>query len=783
MGFSLKSFILPAAAVAYVCFGAVSTRGGTWPWVALVALTLALAWVWRRTETPRAGEDHTELLARRVVRAVAWGAALWVAARTGRAGSAGLDAVANVGVGTATVAALVGLARIASLGGLLAPPPATRSLDAAGFAAFLWAIAVAAPATRATLPEQMVRLDPLAIDYATTSAGAGSLLVLVAASLRLRILRRLELGAADRASGALALSLTAFSVAVPAALLDVAAPDRLLPVAVLLAALGATWAAETREPTHVSRTLRGVLAVALLGAPTLLLTGFVARSIPAHAGAVVLVASVLAICIGLIARRVASSLAPEQSRWLEAVDSASRGALQPEPDAAIVAALAALSKATAVPGARPELWRSDPEEVLSVDLAGYLHVDRTRAPERIYDLALAEPERTLRAEVLAALEVRRPEVRPLLAWFKSRRALSATVVLDEDGPLGFLLLPLGTRSSSMTLEEARAVRTLTDRVSALLAVSSALARSRERELLAIARAERADDEVERLGHIIGLGSGRNVAQAERAARRAKVALYSPAARMVVGELERLGRLGAPVVLRTPPGVDATGWAAIVHLASPRSGGPFIVVDGTSGSEHDQGSWQNPERSPLALADGGTLCLLDAAALPLEIQEHVSRSLSRHGEAAVRGSVTHASLVASLRAPLAELVEQGRLEKGLARFLGSAEVALPTLAERAEDIRALCLDALARSGLEKDGRPMGLDTSALRLLSEHEWPGNDHELEDVLARATRAASGSVLTASDLGAAGFSPLVSQAASVTPIPVVTRRRMRARRPPRSR
>ena len=84
MGFSLKSFILPAAAVAYVCFGAVSTRGGTWPWVALVALTLALAWVWRRTETPRAGEDHTELLARRVVRAVAWGAALWAAgARAG----------------------------------------------------------------------------------------------------------------------------------------------------------------------------------------------------------------------------------------------------------------------------------------------------------------------------------------------------------------------------------------------------------------------------------------------------------------------------------------------------------------------------------------------------------------------------------------------------------------------------------------------------------------------------------------------------------------------------
>ncbi|GMV15677.1 MAG: hypothetical protein AMXMBFR56_39010 [Polyangiaceae bacterium] len=783
MGFSLKSFILPAAAVAYVCFGAVSTRGGAWPWVALVGLTLGLALVWRRTDSPRAGEDHTEVVARRVVRAVAWGAALWVAARTGSAGRAGLDAVANAGVGTATVAALVGLARVSSLGGLLAAPSATRSLDAAAFAAFLWAIAVAAPLTRAILPEQMVRLDPLAIDYATTSAAAGSLLVLVATSLRLRWLRRLELGAADRATGALALVTTALLVAVPAALLDVAAPDRVLPVAVLLAALGATWAAATRDPTSVSRTLRGVLALAILGAPTLLVTGFVARSAPAHAGAVVLVASILAILIGLIARRVSSSLAPEQSRWLDAIDAASRGALQPEPDAAIRAALAALSKATAVPGARPELWRSDPEEVLSVDLAGYLHVDKTAAPERLYELALAEPERTLRAEVLAALEVRRPEVRPLLAWFKSRKAFSATVVLDEDGPLGFLLLPQGARSSAMSLEEARAVRALTDRVSALIAVSSALARSRERELAAIARADRADDEVARLSHIIGLETGRHVAHAERVARRAKGALYSPAARLASEELERLGRLGAPVVLRTPPGVYASAWAALVHLSSARRGGPLVVVDGTSGPEHELALWQDPDSSPLALADGGTLCLLDAAALPLPVQEHIGRTLSRHADVPVRGSVLPVSLVTSLRTPLAELVEAGRVAKNLARWLGSAEVALPSLGERAEDIRALALGALARSGLEKEGRPMGLDTSALRLLSEHDWPGNDRELEDVLSRAARAATGSVLTAADLAAVGFSPVPHLASSATPLPVITRRRMRARRPPRGR
>ncbi len=65
--------------------------------------------------------------------------------------------------------------------------------------------------------------------------------------------------------------------------------------------------------------------------------------------------------------------------------------------------------------------------------------------------------------------------------------------------------------------------------------------------------------------------------------------------------------------------------------------------------------------------------------------------------------------------------------------------LPTLVERPEDLRALSLEALARAGLEKDGRPLGLDTSALRLLSDHDWPGNDRELEDVLSRAALARS--------------------------------------------
>jgi hypothetical protein len=752
----MRTLLLAVAAVVYVGFAALGARGGTLPIVALVVLPMALLVVWRRTGAPRDGEDRPDL--RKAIRACAWGAALWAAARTGGAGHAGLDAAASFGAGVAAVSALVALARIESLGGLLAPPSATRSLDAAAFAALLWGVAVAVPATRAVLPAQAVRLDPLAIDYATTSAGAGSLLVLVAASWRLRVLRRLELGVGDRAAGALAFALTAFAVAVPAALLDVAAPDRVLPAAVVVGSMACTWTATTREPTTVASALRGILALLILGAPAMLLFGVAARRAPEHAGAIVLLAAGVCIGIGLVARRVARPLGPEQSRWLDAIDAASRGALQPEPDSAIQAALMALGRVLSTPGARPELWRTDPAQVLSVDLAGYLHVEAAEAPERLYELALGEPERTLRAEVLRAREVRRADVRPLAAWFDARRAFAATVVLDEDGPLGFLLLPRGGRSAPMTLEEARALRILADRISALLAVSSALARSRARELAAVERAETAEHERQRLQSIFDLEGSRNVLVAERLARRVRASAYGPAARVALEGLERAARTDGPLALHAATGVDPLGWAAIAHLSSARRHGPFVVVDGASAAEHELARWRDPTRSPLALAQGGTLVVLDAQAMPLAVQE------------AIGG---FPGLIISLRGAVPPVLE---------RICAGRQQPLPALAERSEDLRALVLDELSRAGLRRHAEPLGVDVAALRMLCEHTWPGNELELRDVLDRAADVATTSVVTASDLSQIGFVPSVQEPEN-EPALAEMLPRTRARRLPRRR
>ena len=783
-----RELALCLLALAYVAFAAARSGPGSIVLVATAAAFLVFITVYRRSQVA-AGSDRVSPTARKAGWLTAFGIALFVEARTGGPGRAGLDAAANLGVGIASVSSLVALGRIKPLGGMLSAPKATEALDGAAFSGLLWAIATTIPAAFALMPGRFLH-DPLLIDYATTSAATGSLLVQCAASLRLRNLRRVELGVGDRASSAFALSVTALLVAVLGASLSLAPPDRFLPTAMCAAAALAAWAATAAEPTSVTRALRGILAVAIAGVPVVVAAGTLAHSRPGASGTILIGASLACVFVGLLAHRIARPLGPEQSRWLSSIEAASRGALSPDPNTALTAALAALQKTAASGNARAEIWRQAPSEVLTVDVAGYLHVERAEAPERLYELALGEPERTLRLDALAAVEVRRPEVRGLLGWFRARNAYSATVVCDEDGPLGFVLLPGESRSSPLTLEEARALRTLSDRISSLISVSAALSRARERELTAQARANALETECERLSHAIGAQTARHRWPAERLARGVRTTAFSPGARMALDGIERLAKVDAALALLMPPGVDAEGFAAHAHLSSPRADGPFVTVDATEREARDLEVWRDPARSPLVAADGGTLLVLGASALPPEIQEHLVHFLASRPRADPTSQVLPAGLVFGLPSAAHALAAAGRLHEALARLLSGRELQLPKLTERAEDLRALVLEGLSRFGVGTSGEPLGIEPAALAALTEHEFPGNELELFGLIARTAATARGTRITLSDLlgggvGAAGLGPdpgvaQLAEDPSLTPPPSLAVRRRSLRRAP---
>lgn len=749
-----RSLLLALLSVGYVLVAALRVApGGAAAVLGVLLLPASLLMVWARSVPPARGEDWVNPVTRSATRAVGFGSAVMAAARIAPTGVPFLETLAALGTGIASVASLVALARIAPLGGLLTVPRSARQLRLAMLSGLLAALAAGAPF------EPSIAASSLSADVAATQA-IGALSAMAALGLgiyaawHLRRKRRLDLGASERLSAALVAGSVAMLVGFVAALERVASAAPILQWTACLAALATVTACLARDPTAVARAHRTTVAITVLAAPAALFAASVAAQVPRQAEIAALLALAVGIAIGLGAVPLSRPFGPEQSRWIDATKGAFSVALRSDPDTAITAALSTLRQALGPSQAAPELWSLDPPSLLTADRAGYGRSEPGAEPPRLlFELARGEPEQTLRTEVLETLEVRRADIRPALEWLRARGAMSLTLLTDDEGPVGALVLPAGARAHPLSLEEVRALRTLADRMTAQLGVSGALARARTREVEARRSAEREAERANLLEKGVMTATRRHEANARRLARPALVAPYSPVARLTMEKLERAGENSAPLVLLTPPGIDPIPYAAVVHGAGPRREGPFMVVDGAGVDEQQEESWRDPIGSPLHLAQGGSLLVLSIAGLAPEAQRFLATAISTREPLRKGDAPLDVALVISVPMALEKVADAGELDVRLVEVLGDRTVELPPLAARAEDMRAIIVDRLARLGVRLQGRPMGLDPRALSHLIEHAWPGNEVELEDVLTRAISIAEGDLLTAAHLEQVGF------------------------------
>lgn len=770
----IRSFWFASAVVLYVAFASLQADPrGLYAWLLLIAAPLVLWLTWHHTGTLDRRSDRDPEVRRDCLRAAATGALLFLAARTGPIGHPSFDAAANLGVGVTIVSATIALGRIQGRGGLLSAPTATRSLDAAVFAALLWGMATALPAIRSVVSRSILLLDPIAIDYATVTAGMASLLLMFAVALRLWVRRRLELDVADRAVSAFTVSSVALLATLPALLLDLVAPDRAIPIVVIVSSLFYVWAASTDDGRRVTSSLRASLAVMTFLSPVVLFLAILSRRSPSLAPMLIVAVSAVGFLLGVIASRLSQPLGPERSRWLEAIDKASEAALVPDPDDALRATLVALGPIAPGPTSRVELWRLQPESVLYVDIAGQLHDERTQIPPDTIELSADEPERTLRVDVLRSVQVRNPKARNALSHLTTHNTCAVTLLTSESGPLGLLALPEGHRKSPLSLEEAVALRRLADRLESVLAITAAQARSRQRELEAQAKVQSLSDENQRLSFALESDGARQRRFAERYARRLRPTIYSPNARAAQTAVERLAKTTNAISLVAPPGTDALGWASLYHLASPRHRGPFVVFDALSG-EFEAENWEDPEHSPLAVAETGTCVLSNPQALQAEQHATLLSALVRHKTARALDATPAMGLVLAWHQPPGADAATAIRDDLLSLFPAETRVDIPSLADRPEDLRALIYDRTARLGAILHGKPIGVEPSALAVLLEHDWPLNDLELDVTLHSLLLVTTTNAVTTEDLDRIHF-PLPNPEATMT-VPLAAKRRARA-------
>lgn len=779
----VRSFWFAVATILYVVFASLQADPRGWStWLLLVAAPLGLWLTWRYTGTLiRLGERDPEVR-RDCIRAATTGALLFVGARTGPLGHPGFDAAANLGVGITLVAANVALARIQGRGGLLNVPATTRSLDSAIFAALLWGIATTLPALRSVVSRSLLVLDPVAIDYATITAAMASLLLMLAVALRLRFLRRLELDVADRAISVLTVAGVALLATLPALFFDLVAPDRAVPTVVIASALFYVWAAGATDARRVTSSLRAMLAILTFLSPIVLFLALWSRSVPHLGPILIVVAAATGVTLGLFSARLSRPLAPEQSRWLDSINRASEAALVPDPDDALRATLVALGPVAPGPSSRVELWRLHPASVLYVDIAGQLHDESAQIPDATVELSGEEPERTLRVDVLRATQVRNPLARESLRHFETRNIYAATLLTSESGPLGLLALPEGHRKSALSLEETVALRRLADRLESVLAITSAQARSRRRELEALAQLEAMTAEARRLASVAEQEGSRQRRFAERYARHLRPTIYSPSARSAQITLERLAKISRELSIVLPPGADALGWASLAHLASPRHSGPFVVFDAAA-QDFGAENWDDPECSPLAIAETGTWVLLNPKALDATQRQLLVRTWTRHKAARDLQFAQNVGMILAWHlghVPSGAEAEVDPDDELWRMFPPDTRVTVPALVDRAEDLRAIIYERAARLGAILKGRPLGVDPSALAILLEHAWPLNDLELDATLHALVLASTDDVITRETVTRVSLgqrfpssgSPEIASSASALPV----RRRSRS-------
>jgi len=214
-------------------------------------------------------------------------------------------------------------------------------------------------------------------------------------------------------------------------------------------------------------------------------------------------------------------------------------------------------------------------------------------------------------------------------------------------------------------------------------------------------------------------------------------------------LPNLAESDSTVLIQGASGTGKELFAKAIHNLSRRKAKPFIKVncgalpDPLLESElfgYVKGAFTDAKKDKpgrFALANGGTLFLDEVGDMTPALQVKLLRVLQEK-EYEPLGSTsprkTDVRIIAATNRDLSKLVTEGKFRDDLFYRLNVVKLELPPLSQRREDI-PLLTDAFIQKFNAKMGKQIsGVSDQALRLLLEHDYPGNVRELENIIEHA-------------------------------------------------
>ncbi len=238
--------------------------------------------------------------------------------------------------------------------------------------------------------------------------------------------------------------------------------------------------------------------------------------------------------------------------------------------------------------------------------------------------------------------------------------------------------------------------------------------------------------------------------AEEAHRQHEVALLGDST-SVCGlrqAMERYARNAEPLLLTGPPGAGQQAVARGIHRQSERSNNAFIYFDCARLSAEDTSSVfgarmaEDGGQGLATLAHQGTLYLENVQDLPRESQTKLLDYVKRSARQRAKGEPVEPDvrIIAYSAMGLDEAQQDGRVDPALVKVLGYHRLAVPSLAERRDDIRALA-ERIVHDRARMRGQVFeGIEPESFDKMMGYAWPGNVTELSSVLERSLALSKG-------------------------------------------
>ena len=238
---------------------------------------------------------------------------------------------------------------------------------------------------------------------------------------------------------------------------------------------------------------------------------------------------------------------------------------------------------------------------------------------------------------------------------------------------------------------------------------------------------------------------------------------SPAMRHVVALVRQVAPSSIPVLIRGESGTGKELVAAAIHKASRRADRRYVTFNAAGQSEslledqlfgHVRGAFTGADRDRegvFEFADKGTLFLDEIGDMPLTMQPKLLRVLET-GDVVRLGAneqrKTDVRFVSATNRDLGQMAKDGRFREDLYYRIRGAEIVIPPLRERREDIPLLVTHAVGKYAAELGRQRPDVPQPVMMRLVGYDWPGNVRELFNAVHRMVVTAQGPELSLRDV-----------------------------------